>query len=216
MDQDLSRTRRALHAVAELVIAGPQYAACGDIRLRAFDAGFRGWVTEVGVAGADLVTPAGPVPLRGTVGEVAGRAGITPRALRDVYTGGPEFSVDESAEVDAASARVLLASIVDGNAALLAFAPAEEPVLWPEHFDIGITVDEVNYGVSPGDAGIEEPYAYVGPWQVPDGPFWNQPFGAARPLTELPTPKDIVEFFRAGRDAVRAGKVGVTDGARPT
>ena len=25
------------------------------------------------------------------------------------------------------------------------------PVLWPEHFDLGVTLDEVNYGVSLGD-----------------------------------------------------------------
>jgi len=69
----------------------------------------------------------------------------------------------------------------DGDRALQNLDPAQVPVLWPEHFDIGITVAEVNYGVSPGDASIGEPYAYVGPWHVPDGAFWNQPFGAARP-----------------------------------
>jgi hypothetical protein len=37
------------------------------------------------------------------------------------------------------------------------------PVLWPEHFDIGITIDAVNYGASRGDDHIAEPYAYVGP-----------------------------------------------------
>ena len=40
----------------------------------------------------------------------------------------------------------------------------QTPVLWPEHFDVGITLDKVNYGVSPGDDDIPEPYAYVGPW----------------------------------------------------
>ena len=25
------------------------------------------------------------------------------------------------------------------------------PILWPEHFDVGITLDQVNYGLSPGD-----------------------------------------------------------------
>jgi hypothetical protein len=50
-------------------------------------------------------------------------------------------------------------------------------VLWPEHFDIGISVDEVNYGVSPGDVHIPEPYAYVGPWHPRVGTFWNTGFG---------------------------------------
>ena len=38
----MSSTRRALHAVAELLIAGPQYAATGDIRLAARPGGFGG------------------------------------------------------------------------------------------------------------------------------------------------------------------------------
>ena len=37
-------------------------------------------------------------------------------------------------------------------------------MLWPEHFDLGITLDRVNYGSAPGDADIGVPYAYVGPW----------------------------------------------------
>ena len=41
---ELSTTRRALHAVAELLIAGPQYEAVGDIRLAARPGGFGGWV----------------------------------------------------------------------------------------------------------------------------------------------------------------------------
>ena len=45
-----------------------------------------------------------------------------------------------------------------------AFAPEAEPILWPEHFDVGLAVDEVNYGGSPGDVTHANPYAYVGPW----------------------------------------------------
>ena len=39
-----------------------------------------------------------------------------------------------------------------GHDALIAFAPAQTPVLWPEHFDVAIRVDDANFGVSPGDA----------------------------------------------------------------
>jgi hypothetical protein len=41
------------------------------------------------------------------------------------------------------------------------------------------------------------PYAYVGPWQAEglDGPFWNQPFGAAHPVSEL---DDIGAWFAEG------------------
>jgi hypothetical protein len=71
-------------------------------------------------------------------------------------------------------------------------------VLWPEHFDVAITLDEVNYGASPGDGYLGEPYAYVGPFEPREGEFWNAPFGAARPLRELDG--EITAFFRAGRE----------------
>jgi hypothetical protein len=203
LPSELSTTRRALHAVAELLIAGPQYEAIGDIRLAARPGGFGGWAgpTPTAVSGIELITATGRFPLGGSVNDLAGRAGITPRALRDVYTGGPDFSLDESIEVDAQAADVLLRAFADGDAALRLLDPGQVPTLWPEHFDIGITLEEVNYGVSPGDALIGEPYAYVGPWHVPSGAFWNQPFGAARPLRQLSTPQAIVEFFLDGRNA---------------
>ena len=200
-------SRHALHAVAELLIAGPQYAATGDIRLAARPGGFGGVAAgSSAVSGTDLVTTTGRFPLRGTVIELAERAGITPRALRDVYQGGPEFTLDELLEVNPTDAGALLRAFTDGDAALRRLATDEEPVLWPEHFDIGISLDEINYGVSPGDSSIDLPYAYVGPWNVPSGPFWNQPFGAARPMSELATPDDIVGFFDEGTRAVRASR----------
>ncbi len=52
---------------------------------------------------------------------------------------------------------------------------------------MAIRVDDINFGVSPGDGFIEEPYAYVGVASPPAGdPFWNAPFGAAVPLREFP------------------------------
>jgi hypothetical protein len=62
-----------------------------------------------------------------------------------------------------------------------------------------VTLDEVNYGVSPGDDAILEPYAYVGPWTPQTGDFWNTSFGAARLLTEL---TDVLAFFQKGRALV--------------
>lgn len=205
---ELSTTRRALHAVAELLIAGPQYASVGDIRLAVRPGGFGGWAGSTSaVAGSDLITSTGRYAMGGSINELARRAGITPRALKDVYTGGPDFSVDEPAEIDPAAAQVLLQAFTDGDAALRALDPGQEPILWPEHFDIGITVAEINYGVSPGDSSIGEPYAYVGPWQVPAGPFWNQAFGAARPLSGLTSPEAILAFFLEGRNAAAADTV---------
>ena len=72
--------------------------------------------------------------------------------------------------------------------------------MWPEHFDVAITIDDVNYGVSPGDEHIDEPYAYVGPHRPRTGPFWNKPFGAAHPLRQLPDADAVLAFFERGRD----------------
>jgi hypothetical protein len=79
-------------------------------------------------------------------------------------------------------------------------APDQQPVLWPEHFDVGIVRAEVNYGVSPGDSRIPEPYAYVGPWTPRTGDFWNTSFGAARPLTTLGDDRGVLAFFREGEE----------------
>ena len=114
---ELSATRRALHAVAELLIAGPQYEAVVDIRLAARPGGFGGWIESASsaVSGTDLITPTGRFPLGGSVNDLARRAGITPRALRDVYTGGPDFSVDEPTDVAASAAEVASRSCDSGK-----------------------------------------------------------------------------------------------------
>ena len=64
----------------------------------------------------------------------------------------------------------------------------------------------MNFGVSPGDEAITEPYAYVGPWAKPlpgDAEFWNEPFGAAVRRRDIGTVDDLVGFFRAGWVASR-------------
>jgi hypothetical protein len=103
--------------------------------------------------------------------------------------------------LDPAAAELIANAFADGDTALRQLAPTTEPVLWPEHFDIGITLDEVNYGISPGDQHIPEPYAYVGPWKPRDGPFWNMSFGAARRLSALSGPEQILAFLTEGRHA---------------
>jgi len=199
LDQ-LTRTRAALHAVAEALVAGPQFAAHGDIRLTVRPDGFTGWVTGgAAVAGTDLVTPTGRVPIRGRLGDLATAAGIEPRRLTDVYSGGPTIGLDDRVDLDPAATARILGALTAGDRALAALDAGSERVLWPEHFDVGITVDKVNYGVSPGDTLIEMPYAYVGPWEVPTGSFWNQPFGAALELPDPADPAQIEDFFRTGQ-----------------
>ncbi len=197
-EQALIATRRALHAVAELVIAGPQQAATGDIRLHVVPGGFAGTATGVRVDGDDLVWDGGRTRLAGTCRALAAAAGLTAVAP-DAYEHGSGVDPDEELAFDPQATTLLLGWFARGDAALQAFAPGEQRVLWPEHFDVGCAVREVNYGVSPGDAGHPAPYAYVGPWTQREGPFWNAPFGAARAAAQLPTVTDVVEFFTQGR-----------------
>ena len=198
-EQKLVSTRRALHGVAELILAGSQYERGGGIRLRVVPGGFATVAApDLRVDGDLLVGPDGTVGLTGgTFRERAQQAGVEARRLDDVYSGGPKVEPDASIDLDPGAARHLADAFARGDAALCAFAPDLTPVLWPEHFDVAITLGEVNYGVSPGDDAIPAPYAYVGPWTPRTGDFWNTPFGAARLLNDL---DDILEFFLAGQD----------------
>lgn len=198
---DLTSTRTALHAVAELLLAGPQYAASGTIRLRVLPSGI-GTVAapDLRLEGTELTGPGGRHPLTGTYAEAAAAIGVEPRSLGDVYRDSVAVRADDTIEVDADRLGVLLDALARGDAALRAFAPSQEPVLWPEHLDVGITLDEVNYGVSPGDGSLPEPYAYVGPWTGRQGAFWNQPFGAARPLSALEDVDEVGAFFAEGAE----------------
>lgn len=197
---DLVATRNSLHALAELVLAGPQHALTGRIILTVKPGGF-GTVLEpdLVIEGAELVTPAGRrIPLDGrTIAAVAHDAGVVPHALDDVYSDGPGLDEHHVLTVDARAAAEILDAFSRADAALAEFAPDESRALWPEHFDVGVSRNEVNYGVSAGDSFLQVPYAYVGPWSRDglDGPFWNAPFGAARPVAEI---EDLVAFFAEG------------------
>ena len=99
---------------------------------------------------------------------------------------------------------MIMGALALGHDALTAFAPGESPVLWPEHFDVAIRVDDMNFGVSPGDSFCAEPYAYVGVSSVPAGDrFWNAPFGAAVPLGEFRDAPAVTAFFAGGRGRAR-------------
>lgn len=204
---ELAVTRRSLHGVAELVLAGPQYRATGKLRLRVVPGGF-----------ATILEPR----LRVDGGQAAGATGAgvtidgrTPRALgaelgvtagrpEGAYEGGSGVDPDETLSLDADQAGVILGALALGHEALVAFAADETPVLWPEHFDVAIRMQDMNFGVSPGDGFIAEPYAYVGVASPPAGDtFWNAPFGAAVPLRELPDAAAVAGFFAEGRERAR-------------
>jgi hypothetical protein len=199
----LTRTRLSLHAVAELLLAGPQYDASGTLRLRPAPGGFATIAEpELSVVGAALVSGSKEVLLDGrSIGEVAQDIGVTPRPLGDVQKDHTDLGPDDLLSVDVSAAAEVAEALRIGGAALAAFAPATQAVLWPEHFDVAITLDEVNYGVSPGDGHLPQPYAYVGPWNRDglDDAFWNAPFGAATPLSELGDEAGVAAFFERGR-----------------
>ena len=198
-DTTLAETRRSLHGVAELLLAGPQHEASGTIRLRTLPGGF-GTVAapDVRVEGTAVVAGDRRAEIGGrTPRQLAEALGIDPHDPSPLYRDGSGVGLDDVLDIDAGAADRIATAYALGDEALTRFSDVT-PVLWPEHFDLGITVDEVNYGVSPGDSGVPVPYMYVGPWNPPAiDDYWNQPYGAAR---ELPDSADeILAFFEESR-----------------
>jgi hypothetical protein len=200
-------TRRQLRGVAESLIAGPQYRASGTIRLAVRPDGFAGVAVPLAVHGTQLVWADGAAALAGPVRTLADAAGVTPGPPDGVYEVVDPLPVDAALDVDAAAADWLYRSHYAGGHAIKSVWPEAHPVLWPEHFDVAATEDEVNYGVSAGDDYHPTPYAYVGPWTARTGPFWNAPFGAVYPLDSTHNvdalATQITEFFHQGRKELR-------------
>jgi hypothetical protein len=202
----LEVTRRSLHAVAELLLAGPQYRATGRIRLRVVPGGFAtAFQPDVRVRGSSVAAGESLSEISGQTARALGaRLGVAAGGPEGAYKDGCGVGIDEPLALHADHTAAILGALALGDGALAAFAPGEAPVLWPEHFDVAIRVDDVNYGVSPGDGFIAEPYAYVGVGQVPAGDvFWNAPFGAARPLRDVGDLDGTVTFFAEGRGRPR-------------
>jgi hypothetical protein len=194
-------TRRSLHAVAERLLAGPQYREHGTIKLVVSPGGFGQFAGPLRVEGVEVVGEHGRVALRGTIGDVAAASGVEAGEPAGVYSEHADLGPDDELTVDPAAAALLLDWFARGDRAMRQLAPGQEPILWPEHFDLGVALDEVNYGVSPGDAGHPLPYAYVGPWTPREGEFWNASFGAVRTAEQLPDADAVAGFFAAGRAA---------------
>jgi hypothetical protein len=199
----LAETRRALHGVAELVLAGPQHASADTVRLRVVPGGFATTVADPPCLLLGSYVERGGLTAAvdgSTPRELADALGLVASTLDHVYGDGSGVGLDDVLRIDEDAVADLTDAWSAGDEALRRLDPAQQPVLWPEHFDIGISLDEVNYGVSPGDATIPEPYAYVGPWTVP-GPdeFWDRPFGAARLLGDLAGTDAVHAFFEEGR-----------------
>ena len=201
--------RRQLHGIAEGFIAGPQYRAAATIRLAVRPDGFTGTALPVAVHGTRLEWPDGTAELVGPVGELVRRSGLDfGPPPGDLYRPASPLELDDVLDIEPDAAALVCRCLYAGGVALKTVLPEGHPVLWSEHFDVGVTDNEVNYGVSAGDDHHPLPYAYVGPWSFATsprtGPFWNAPFGAVHPL-ELSVEADalaanIGEFFRRGQE----------------
>jgi hypothetical protein len=206
--ESIVATRRQLHGIAESFVAGPQYRSAGTIRLAVRPDGFTGTAVAVAVHGTRLEWQDGDVALAGRVSAIVQASGLDfGPPPDDVYHSVAPLALDTVLDLDADAAEAVSRSLYAGGAALKAVLPEGHPVLWSEHFDVAVTDNEVNYGVSAGDDGHPLPYAYVGPWDFAANartdPFWNAPFGALSPLdlsADLDRlTADIAEFFRGGQ-----------------
>ncbi|HEX2158071.1 MAG TPA: hypothetical protein VHS79_14015 [Actinomycetes bacterium] len=215
--QPFAETREALHTLAEHILAAARYHATGHIGLQVIQGGFatppfgddhrtisvEGTEVVVRVSGQERRTP---ITTLRAAGEFAD---VEPGAPSNVYKPATACDLDARLMVDADAARRMADWYAVGDAALrrltleIADDQPSDLTLWPEHFDVAIRADEVNYGASPGDARVPEPYLYVGPTGLElaatGDSFWNQPFGAAITWEDVRSVEDAVEFFRQGR-----------------
>ena len=123
-----------------------------------------------------------------TVRAAAAFVGIELSAAPPVGHDLPPFEPDRHLEIDVDAAAVLADWWALGEEVL---ATLGEPQLWPEHFDMAIIVElpggvGVNVGFSPGDAGHDAPYVYVGPHDVPPTSIEMIPTGTPRSGPLLP------------------------------
>lgn len=201
MAPPLAATRRSLHGIAELLLAGPQHRATGEIALHVTTDGFAtSFEPDLRFAGAAVVAGERRIEVAGlSCADIAAELGVVAREPVDVYAVGSGVRPEETVVLDPAAVAAIVGAFAAGDEALRRFTPGEAPILWPEHFDVGITVGEVNYGLAPGDEHVPEPYAYVGPHTPRAGEFWNVPFGAARTVRELGDATGILAFYDVGR-----------------
>jgi len=217
----LSSTVRSMHVLAEHVLGAGLYAVTGHIGLAVAPGGFGTpvgavdqlggrWSVAHGVLVLDRADGARQEAPITTVRSAAQFFGATAGMPATVYPPATPFEPDAPLAIDRAAAERIGAWLALGAEALaeLAGAHAEDgptpATLWPEHFDLGLSLAEVNYGVSPGDDDHAEPYLYVGPWSPRSGEFWNEPFGASVAAPVIGSVADAMVFFEQGRACAAA------------
>ena len=198
-------TRDALHALSEQVLSAAYFQATTHIGLRPTPRGLGtpqfGDGERVRVDSTALIHERAGSTRRHeltTLRAAAAFVGV-PLGAPSVFTPTMTLAADAPLEIDREAA-LALADWYALGAALLADlraahpdVPSSEAQLWPEHFDLACELGNAdagtraNYGVSPGDSTIREPYLYVGPWETSrrTGALGAHPFGAACTYEEL-------------------------------
>jgi hypothetical protein len=203
------------------VLSAARHAETGRIGLRPHDGGlatppFGSDGRVIAIQGGDIVfltegaVKREPVTTLRAAGEFVG---VRPGGPAQVYKLSTPCDLDAALTLDPAGMKVLAQWYAVGADALerlrdrLADEESSEAQLWPEHLDLAITAGTVNYGVSPGDEYIDEPYAYVGPHGGPPtrDEFWNVSFGAATTILERPDADAVFGFFVEGHDRGASG-----------
>jgi hypothetical protein len=202
----LTSTRQLLHGVAEGLLAGPQHRTCAQIRLRVTPGGFATiGAPPLRVDGQELVVDEQRrVPLAGSLVAVGAATGHGYGPPVGVYGDLSGVGGSELLRLDPDAVALLTSWFVRADAALRVLAPRETPVLWPEHFDVAVTLDGATYGASPGDASCPTPYAYVSVTPPSPDDYWNAPFGAQRAFSTVPGVDELVGYWQAGRSLLAA------------
>ena len=198
-------TRDALHALAEQVLSAAYFRATTHIGLRPTPRGLGtpefGDSERVRVDSTALIHELAGTTRRHELTTLASAAAFVgvPLGAPSVFTPTMSLAPDEPLSIDREAA-LALADWYALGAALLADlraahpeVPAADAQLWPEHFDLACELGNAdagtraNFGVSPGDGTIPEPYLYVGPWDASrrSGVLGTYPFGAACTYAEL-------------------------------
>ena len=173
---DYVTTREGLHALAEHVLSPLRHRAEGRIGLQPTVGGFGPPLPDgrtVEVDADRLVDGDRSEPIT-TLGAAASFLDVPVGAPTDVYQPATDADPDRSLGIDPEAAAAIGRWFTFGRDVLAELAaaadPEDEPTeiqLWPEHFDLALSIGpegaRVNVGASPGDGDHDEPYLYVGP-----------------------------------------------------
>jgi hypothetical protein len=219
----LAPTRESLHRLAEHVVAPARHAVSGRIGLRPHPGGLR--TPEFGDSATVVAVELDELVVRSAHGERRTRVttlrgagafvGMVPGAPASVYSPATPCDLDAPLVLDRTAMRVLAdwyllgADVLRRWAVGVAADDPSEAQLWPEHLDLAMVAAGVNYGFSPGDEHVAEPYAYVGPHGGPpvQDEFWNASFGAVRRIGEVPSAAAVLDVFSTARERLTGARL---------